>query len=322
MDELIRLSERLLAPFYASAQDSDDDKTSQSISGQVQLLVGHIPGPFSEELPVPADSRIIGTLLLEHGLVAILDVPLSTGQVLNFYASRLNEAGWIPYGWDKAKDNSRRSTLDMPVPAQIILSFYREAEGPVKFVSNYREGGGRALFVSVDEQQSGISQVRLTLDTKPEPLVNVQALTVVEKLERLNNGIIPELPIPIGAQVYKRNRDMSTSYESSHAVLVCRDNIADIHAHYVGQLMPRGWTLLSSDKGDGNRWSNWVFKLSEEQTWVARLLILQRPWSTYKYDLHLVAEPSSVDPDDESPSDGGNQFLSSSGTYFRSSGKH
>jgi hypothetical protein len=295
VDGLIELSERLLGPFYARERQSTDDATGQHNSPKLRLVAGSIPGPLSDELPVPDNSYIIGSLLLEHGLVALFDVPVAAGQVLDYYVDSLTETGWIPYGWENAKDKSRRSTLDMRVPARVILSFYRDVEGPV-------------LYVSAEERLGGISQVRLTLDTKPEPPVDVHALEVAE---RIAHSILPELPVPIGARVYRRHSEESNLREGTHAALVCRDNISDIHAHYVGQLTQRGWTLLSSDKGDGNRWSSWVVKPSGGETWLARLLILQQPWSNYKYDLHLVAESSSGDPDDKLPSDGDNRRFSS-----------
>jgi hypothetical protein len=300
VDELIELTERLLEPFYERERDSTNDTIGQHNAPKPRLVVGSIPDPLSEELPIPDDSRIIGSLVLEHGLVALLDVPMAAGQVLDYYVDSLTETGWIPYGWENAKDKSRRSTLDMRVPAQVILSFYRAVEGPV-------------LYVSAEERPGGISQVRLTLDTKPEPPVDVHALKVAE---RIAHGILPELPVPIGARVYRRHSEESNLREGTHAALVCQDNISDIHAHYVGQLTQRGWTLLSSDKGDGNRWSSWVVKPSGGETWLAQLLILQQPWSNYKYDLHLVAESSSGDPNDRLPSDGDNRRLSGGGLYM------
>lgn len=299
MDGFIELTERLLEPFYARERESTNSATGQHSSSKLRLVVGSIRGPLSEELPVPDDSRIIGSLVLEHGLVALFDVLMPASEVLDYYVERLTETGWIPYGWENAKDKSRRSTLDMRVPAQVILSFYRDVEGPV-------------LFVSVEEQPGGTSQVRLTLDTKPEPAVDVHALKVAE---RITHGILPELPVPIGAHIYNRHYGETRTYETAHSALVCRDNISDIHAHYVGQLTQRGWTLLSSDKGDGNRWSSWVIKSSGEETWIAQLLILQRPWSNYKYDLSLMAEAISGDPNDERPSDGGNRRFSSMSGY-------
>jgi hypothetical protein len=301
VDELIELSERLLEPFYAREQTSTKNSIDQKYVGRVQLVVGNMPDPLSKELPIPDDSRIIGTLLLEHGFVALLDVYMPTGRVLRFYEERLTASGWMPYGWESANGKGRRSTLNMLVPARVILSFYRDEAGPV-------------LFVSVDEQLSGVTHVRLTVDNKPEPTVDLRSVKVAKLLTQ--KGIVPHVPAPIGGNFYKIDIDMSSKYESTRGTLLCQDSIDEIHAYYVGQLVERDWTLVSSNSGNRSRWSSWIIRISDEVFWVGLLNILQRPWSKYKYEIHLMGEPPSGASNDVHASDGPRQFRTSHEAYF------
>jgi len=115
-----------------------------------QLLVGRLPADLPVDIPLPAGSRILGSLI--QGTISIVcDTNLSSMQVADFYRERLPAAGWSmpedPYG--------NPSLPEAPRPVLPFLVFCQRSQR-------------LALRIQTHALKGASTRIQLELDTNPD----------------------------------------------------------------------------------------------------------------------------------------------------------
>jgi hypothetical protein len=234
-----------------------------------QLLVGQLPENLPVALPIPPNSRVLGSLIRgPQSLQVLLDVPLSEEEIRNFYQTELTAAGWevpeMPRGFHEGG-----FVHSMP----IYITFWRGTRGP-------------ELRVQVFRGELSYTDVRLHLDAvKRSPAWHMRA--------RHHDiyAVLPLLYPPSGAQQHGgggggNNEDVHTS-----ATVELREamNTADLVVHYTKQLEQAGWTLTGSETSQQSAWSAWSFRDKDNEPWQAAFFVMKLPGQRRRYEVYLHA---------------------------------
>jgi len=264
---LDKLVERLLSPPYP-------DQGGQRPT--VRLLPGQLPTPLPFDLPVPAESRIVGSAVHDVGdkmLTAnvVLDVPGDAGAVLAFYQKELPARGWqiIPLG-----PGEEHGFLS--VPTTHIRSFCHGRAGPW-------------LLLTIAPGTAESNDVRLDLQTGAESCDNSrQAETLSAQtsdadhelhppsvgggsgvigqgsdsaLGQLNDDPIPPLWAPTDVKLLTHggggggnNERRTVNYES---IAETGTGVNELETHFAQQLHGAGWTRLAGQTEGPLVWSMW-----------------------------------------------------------------
>lgn len=233
-----------------------------------QLLVGQLPPDMPLELPLPEESRLLGSLAVENPMIAI-ETQLAGEDVVAFYRARLTAAGWT----------------------------VQEHFGPMQggFVQSSRSDHSMATFFTPDDRFT------LAVMTAPAPggRTTVQLTLQGEAAEfrpRLRPhrpdfmAVLPPIHGPKGALQMPRGSSGGPDSAESNAALEADFDLAAVAIHYVDELERDGWRRLDAGTSGPVAWSTWSFVDTEGATWQALLLILQRPGRHGKYALTLSAE--------------------------------
>jgi hypothetical protein len=239
-----------------------------------QLLVGQLPENLPVTLPIPPNSRVLGSLIRgPQSLQVLLDVPLSGAEIRNFYQSELTTAGWqapeIPRGFHER--GFVHST------SMSYITYWRGTRGP-------------ELGIQIFPEEYAYTDVRLRLDAdKRSPAWHM----------RHHHNIYEMLPLlypPAGAQQHGgggggNNEDVHTS-----AVVELKEamNIVDLATHYTKQLEQAGWTLTDIETGQQSAWSVWSFRDKDDEPWQAAFFVMRLPGQKQKYELYLHASWDSA----------------------------
>jgi hypothetical protein len=272
--QLHDLAERLLSPPYM-------DESGQKPT--VHLLPGKLPTPLPFELPVPSDSRIVGSAVHSLGdkivtVNVVLDVPGDAGVVLAFYQKELPARGWqtIPLGPGEAHGF-------LSGPTTHVLSFCHSAAGPW-------------LSLTIAPRPAKLNDVRLDLQTssefcdnsrRAEPLaaqtsdadreLHPPSLGEVSgspeqggnsALGQLNADPIPPLWVPTEVKLLSHgmggggdNERRTLSYES---IAETEQGVNALEAHFAQQLQGAGWTRLAGQAEGPLVWSIWKVPSGED----------------------------------------------------------
>src|SRR5207249_558533 len=125
--------------------------------------------------------------------------------------------------------------------------------------------------------------------------------------QRPARDVLPNLAPPLDAEAFAGSAGSGSANAYSEITLVTRLNPSELHEHYAGQLVKKGWLLQGQAQAGPVTWSNWIFKSPDDEDWQAQLVVLQRPWSKRKYRVTVEAEPAGLDRWNEYPSDGHNK---------------
>ncbi|MBV9279740.1 MAG: hypothetical protein JOZ41_06640, partial [Chloroflexi bacterium] len=245
------------------------------------------------EVPIPAESRLIGSSTRGAISYTFLDASLSPLDVLRFYEGELSARGWI------RTDGGPRSALwqgDLP---SAHATFFRSSSGPSLHLQADRNGGGGAdvwLQLETDPQRShyGASPAYIPPPPVPPSLLSIplggraaggsgpsqrggifQEIRTIEystialaQLQRRADGVVDEPGRP--------------------------DVGPDVVAHYyAGSLTEEGWTRRRAGRTGPAAWSTWTCADERGQEVAGFLLVFRQVDGRYAVQLDRDLAPGS-----------------------------
>ncbi len=224
--------------------------------GDTRIMIGLLPEDLPFELPIPEGSRIIGSIVRDSptGTEIILDVPLNSEEVINFYQDALTEEEWsVP-----PKEADGAGFVSEPWPSQTFC--YNDDEV--------------VLYMSVLEIPDEPTDVRVNIQSPAQ-----YSPCDPEGMHRMDDSyfLIPPLKSPSGALVQTGGSSSGQDEASVTASLKTDLTSEDLANHYGVQLSEAGWTPEERGASQRVSWSSWTITDEEGDVWGGILIILESP---------------------------------------------
>ena len=247
--ELLRFVERLLTyPSYLQSKP-------------VIILPGELPSNLSVDVPIPSDTKVIGSLIRSEDtykrVKIILDVPMEPNEVIEFYRDSLKNAGWNETeGFYHHEESGFMSTT----PEAVIFCRY-EGKGPSLQITAH----------TLATEEGNVSDVRLDLDTDPGTGLCTERFYGPSWDDRAE--ILPPLKPPEGAILRSRGSGGGEGQWQAEATIETELNVSELSTHYQEQLMNAGWALKEDGMTASFAWSTWTFNDELDDPWFGLLLV-------------------------------------------------
>jgi hypothetical protein len=247
-----------------------------------QLFVGELPQRLSEEIPLPENSHVLGSLARNpQQLEIVLDSELKPEAVTAFYKERLSTLGWSELDWPPR-------AMRGGFTATAVLGL----ENSVQFCRGTRGPGLRIMALPGKE---GGTDVRLSLDMGESSPCAQQAH--MRKMQGMAMGAVtraflPKLVPPEGAQQTVRGMSFNVDEASSSASVQTDIGMEMLVRHYTAQLEKAGWTRTNEGESGPVAWNSWSVEDEEHEQWQGLFLLLKRQDVENQYFLHVRADSS------------------------------
>ncbi len=266
-----------------------------------RLFLGKIPENFPIEVPIPEQSRVVGTLARSETQVEIvLESDLMPEEVFSFYRAQLTSLGCHePEGmWPQHAGGFLHSDFGL----HMNITF---CQGP----------GGAGLTLNILQLESMTTDVRLnlSLDRETNPCAQ-QAMMRRDMHHHAMYEIIPLLVPPRGAQ--QRGGGGGSGPDEAHTTAMLKTNLAldALAKHYADQLIQAGWTQTDAGASGPLGWHTWHFTSEDQEPWSGLFFILKMPEKPDDYFLYVRAAWTKPESDQKFTG-----WLSSSSTFSTSS---
>jgi hypothetical protein len=255
-DTLRDLALRLLSQNYGLGHSSR----------ATELIVGRLPDEMPADVPILEDSQVIGALVSEvmgyKGYIVILGSDFPPEQIYDLYDARLRAAGWDKPDWDSFLG---RGGFTAGHSIHRMFAYYKGDEGPTLHVLAY-------------DVADGSSEVRLNLNTVPQPRQNREQMERMAQMHAFTvEQIIPDLKPPRGGWQQPGGSSGGGNHWNSNTEMVTEQDASSVAAHYISQLEVGGWIRVGEGQQDGLAWSIWDYVDKEGEPWIGQLFIMERP---------------------------------------------
>ena len=266
-----------------------------------RLFLGKIPENLPIEVPIPEQSRVVGTLARSETQVEIvLESDLTPEEVFRFYRTQLTSLGWHePEGmW----------------PHQ-AGGFLHSDFGPHMNITFCQRPGGAGLTLNILQLESTRTDVRLNLSLDRE--MNPCAQQAMMRRQMHHHGmyeIIPPLVPPLGAQQHGGGGGSSSDEAHTTATLKTKLALDALAKHYAEQLSQARWTQTAAGASGPLAWHTWHFTSEDQEPWSGLFFVLKTPEKPDDYFLYVRAAWAKPASDQQFSG-----WLSSSSTFSTSS---
>jgi hypothetical protein len=229
-DPALDLALRIVSPYHPDQPPADEP----------QLFVGELPPDLPVPIPMPEESRLVGSYVHRQGDVTIfLDAALSPDQVFSYYTEQLSAEGWARLAAQEPPPGFRATARS--VPQSDRPTYCRGPQGP-------------ALTIIATTPPGLPTEVRLYL--QPDPRRNPCA----DPVNPEGSGpLIPDLAPPEGTGLFPRHAGGSDIFATTEAQLITGLDLAQVVAHYTGLLERNGWTRRALEEVGPYVWSTWAY---------------------------------------------------------------
>jgi hypothetical protein len=244
--------------------------------GEPQLLLGALPPDFPADIPLPAGSRVIGSLVADKPIV-ILNTDQDDEAVIAFYEEQLAALGWI-----------------MPEPSLPERHGGFLESGPSIVGRIPRQGtalyrnDGPSLQISAYKTPNGHTRVQLTLTPNGAREWRRSHRNMGRPDEMY--GMLPPIEPPPNTQQYQGGGSMGSDNIEVEARIESPLDLSTLAAHYTAQLEQGGWQRINGEENGPVAWSTWTFENEDKEPWRALFIIFKRPDASRKSWLRIVAD--------------------------------
>lgn len=241
-----------------------------------QLLVGQLPDNIAIPVPLPENSRILGTLIRStESIDVIVDCQLSPAAVLTFYKESLAASGW--------------NELNEMHPAMHGGGFVHSGFPAFENRATYCKGpDGPAFSINAYERKQGLTDVRLDINFGNEYSPCRQPNRMQRRMAHHQmRNLIPPLEPPKGAKQQSGGGGGGGDSWHSNATLDTEMQLDALAAHYAAQLLKGGWTQTGAGISGPLAWSTWTFQDEENEPWNGFFYILKRPGKERQHVLEV-----------------------------------
>jgi hypothetical protein len=237
----------------------------------LDLRVGMAPDDLPSGL-VPANARILGSLVRSHGSTVVAVVPEAPDEALASYrANRASE------GWEPPPMEQRGGFL----PTSVAL--------PTGFC---REGAFLSVGARPWDESGTLLRITTSRDPRRTPCDPEMRRLARHPEERMP---IPALIAPVGAVQGGVSGSGGSDHTESSTWVESRLTAAELSAHYVAQLQREGWKIEDGLAGETLAVHRLRAHDDEGREWVG-VLVATAVSETPRYDLIFRAvDPSSTD---------------------------
>jgi len=230
IEALRALALRLIAPYFPTNPPTQEP----------QLFVARLPPHLPVTIPLPQDSRLVGSCIdRQTGATILLDVATGPEGLFAYYHNELLAGGW--------------TRIEQPPR----LGGFRLGRRPP---SRY-EGGtycwsvqGPALTVQAIAPPNRLTEVRILLHTDP-----LQTPCAAPGDPPGSQPLLPDLAAPLEAELIPRSSGGGGNYARAEAQLATDLDLASVVAHYARQLEHAGWKRRVEEARGPYLWSTWSY---------------------------------------------------------------
>ncbi|MFB8789788.1 MAG: hypothetical protein U7123_13255 [Potamolinea sp.] len=234
----------------------------------VQIIVGRLPDQLPVEIPLPENSRILGSYVnLQWQTIYIeFDTDLPVNSIFDFYRERLLSSGW------HSPQNPRPMGGFHPNLSTNRALFCRSQRGP-----------SLSIYASTLPHQ--LTQVSLGINSDP----NNRSCANISSSRDLYEGyeLIPSLTPPVNSKQFGQQSGSSGDNANSRTMLETNLDLLSVTAHYQAQLRQVGWTCFEQGQGGSLAWSTWRFRAQEEESWYGLFFVFKMTETPLEYLLQL-----------------------------------
>lgn len=243
-----------------------------------QVLVGQIPEGLPEEIPLPEQSRVLGTLIRgPENASIVIDANQPPAQVLDFYRQRMKAVGWQELELPMGPRHGGFVHDSRALAFEARATFCRSSRGPSFTVMAFPR--------ATDENTS---DVRLELDAEGQC---AQQSRMRRMHQPMMHDIIPRLIPPEGARQQGGGGSSGGDNTYSSATLALDKDVAIVAlaSHYITQLERGGWTRIDTGNSSLFAWSTWTFHDEDNEPWLGSFIIFKLPVQQPQYTLYVHA---------------------------------
>ena len=241
-----------------------------------QLLVGQLPSNMAIPVPMPENSRVLGTLIRNpENIDVLLDSVLPPAAVLSFYKESLTASGWNELEEMRAGMHG----------GGFMHTGFRAFENR----ATYCKGpSGPAFSITAHERKPGLTDVRLDINFGNEFSPCSQPNRMQRRMAQHHmRDMIPALEPPKGAKQQAGGGGGGGDNWYSTATLDAEMPLDALAAHYAAQLLKGGWTQTDSGSSGPLAWSTWTFQIEDNEPWNGFFFILKRPGKERQHVLEV-----------------------------------
>ena len=222
--------------------------------GEPLIFVGELPNQLPVNVPMPEQSRILGTVFHRPDIAEIVvDVAMRPEKVISAYVGQLLSAGWT------YPPTYRRPGGFTEERSEVTGDFCFGPGGPMLSIIAHPMGemtSDLRLYLSMTAQAEA--------DTDPE---------VEEYFPPPARWVIPSLPAPSGAWKSGPGGSVDDDRQLSSCTLETKMQLGEVLEHYARHLVRAGWKRLDTARTDLALCCNWSFSDDNDRTWSGLLIV-------------------------------------------------
>jgi hypothetical protein len=249
-------------------------------SADSEIIAGEIPQEILDKVPIPENSRIIGSMGADRSTTVIFETMLTKAEAKAFYDERLLNSGWSKA--DDPMSAMRGGGFESQFFEQTMgLTYCGGENGPVMTVRYAERVGTADIYLLYNESAEN------TICDNRNQLRHQRMMGFRSQL--------PSLSGPDNAFQMPANSGNGDTHASSQAHLSSDKSITEIAQHYRAQLEKAGWTETSRYDSEMVALTAYSFKDEEGDPWQAMLSLTARPDFAGYYYLLLDASQARDD---------------------------
>lgn len=229
-----------------------------------RLFLGRIPAQFPLDVPVPAQSRVLGTLARsEENIEITLESDLTAEETVAFYRAQLKERGW-----NELEDDVRMHHR----------GFVPFSQGPHNHTVFCQGPDGPSLTLNITRFEGNAStSVRLHVDLGREQNPCTQRRQMRRHMHSGPYQLIPSLYPPAGSWQQPGGGSGGNREALASATLISDLDIPALARHYQQQLIQAGW--VQGDEGINGpiAWHTWKFTDEDQEPWHGLFFLFTLP---------------------------------------------
>lgn len=239
------------------------------------VLFDQLPKELPPDIPLPEGSRVLGTLIRwPEYATSVLDVDLPAEQVLDFYRERMQAAGWQE---SELLKGLRPGGFTHPgLGLDTRATFCRSSRGPgLTVIAQPRGDASTDLHLEIDLSGQTCAQ-----QTRMGRMMG-RGMGMQEMIPRLD-------PPPGGRQMPNGGGGGIDGYHMNATLeLDAPMDLAKLAAHYATQLERAGWMRDTEEQSGPIALNTWTFRDEDNQPGQGFFFVLGMPSQKQHYMLHI-----------------------------------
>lgn len=245
-------------------KDFPDDSKPES----VQIIVGRLPDQLPVEVPLPENSRILGSYVnLQWQTIYIeFDTDLPVNSIFDFYRERLLSSGW-----------------HSPETPMSLGGFYPNLSTNRAIFCRSHRGPSLSIYASTLPHQ--LTQVSLGINSD----LNNRSCAKISSYRGLYEfyELIPNLTPPVNAKQFGLQGGSGNENANSRTMLETDLDLLSVMSHYQTQLEQVGWTCFEQGHGETFAWSTWRLSNQKEENWYGLFFVFKMIENPLQYLLEI-----------------------------------